>query len=258
MNPDDEMKELEKAGVQFRDPQEEHTLEDFETIFGKTEVTEVENAPIKKVTPEELRERFERQSADMVKSEVKREARRQQDRRIRGERWASVTPPVWRDACMDVLPDSIAAACQKWLDRPDNQKWSLVLFGSTGVGKTFTMYAVARELWIDRYDVEIIEVPVFMDLIRPSSDDAGRTFDRMKSVEVLCLDDLGSERISDWTSERLDIILNHRWQYQLPTIVTTNVAPRDLAETLGERGASRLVGGSALVKFTGKDKRING
>ena len=258
MTTEEEMREIERAGVKFRD-KTEVTLDDFDHVLGQTPVEVVSNDSPKPPSAQDLRDRAEREEAERAKAEAKREARRRQDRRIRAERWDSTIPAVWRGAKLNDLAPDIATGVQKWIDRPDDRRWSMILYGPTGVGKTFTLYCVAREMWIDRYDIEIVEAKVLLDLLRPSqSGDPQAMLERIKTVEVLCLDDLGSEKVNDWTTERLEIIFNYRWERQLATVITSNIEPREFAELFGQRTASRLIGGSALIKVTGKDKRIHG
>ena len=47
----------------------------------------------------------------------------------------------------------------------------------------------------------------------------------LKSVRdwgLLILDDLGVEKASDWTADRLDTVVNHRYEKELPTVITAN------------------------------------
>ena len=45
----------------------------------------------------------------------------------------------------------------------------------------------------------------------------------MKTIDVLVIDDLGKEKKSDWTRQTLFDVINHRYEHQLPTIITTNL-----------------------------------
>ena len=50
-----------------------------------------------------------------------------------------------------------------------------------------------------------------------------QTFDRIRNSKLLILDDLGVENPSAWAQEKLFQLLNHRYSYELPTVITTNV-----------------------------------
>jgi DNA replication protein DnaC len=61
-------------------------------------------------------------------------------------------------------------------------------------------------------------------------------FEGLRTVGLLVLDDLGAEAPTPWAAEKLYQLLNHRYNYRLPTVVTTN---RDL-DRLEGRLATRL------------------
>jgi len=52
-------------------------------------------------------------------------------------------------------------------------------------------------------------------------------FEEVRDAPVLILDDLGTQNATPWAQEKLYQILNHRYNAQLPTVVTTN---QDLAD----------------------------
>jgi DNA replication protein DnaC len=60
-------------------------------------------------------------------------------------------------------------------------------------------------------------------------------FEQVRSAPVLILDDLGTQNATSWAQEKLFQILNHRYNSQLPTIVTTNLSVDRLDERLRMR-----------------------
>src|SRR5919107_847732 len=67
--------------------------------------------------------------------------------------------------------------------------------------------------------------------------------------------DLGSERPTEWVKERIFVIVNHRYREALPTVFTSNIGPKDLAEQLGERTASRIIAMCDWISLEGDDYR---
>ena len=64
-------------------------------------------------------------------------------------------------------------------------------------------------------------------------------------MDLLILDDAGVERVTEWRDEQLYDIVNHRYNHDLPLVITTNAVSMDsLRETLkgerSERICSRL------------------
>ena len=86
-----------------------------------------------------------------------------------------------------------------------------------------------------------------LDMLRktfsPNSDITySESFDRMKNVDLLIVDDLGVESATEWAKEKLFQLLNHRYVSRLPTIVTTNI-PLQRQEA---RISSRLMQGDMV------------
>jgi len=85
-------------------------------------------------------------------------------------------------------------------------------------------------------------------------------FERARRVPVLALDDLGRERPTPWALERLASLVHHRYEHELPTIVTSNYRRSELAARMGdldaaERIIDRLREGTAEYRFEGKTRR---
>jgi DNA replication protein DnaC len=130
----------------------------------------------------------------------------------------------------------------------ENQKSgrSLYLCGGVGTGKTHLAVAVMNELIRSKGVPSLfVTVPELLDNLRGAYNDPGRNLDEwmeaVKNADLLVLDDLGSERTTEWVQERIFVIVNHRYREVLSTIFTSNIGPKDLAAQLGERTASRII-----------------
>jgi DNA replication protein DnaC len=88
-------------------------------------------------------------------------------------------------------------------------------------------------------------------------------FRRLTSVDLLYIDDLGSERHTDWVVEQLYALVNERYENQRSVLVTSNAegdvdqGQRQLEEQIGSRSVSRLIEmcGDPLPLF-GPDRRV--
>ncbi|TMZ66965.1 hypothetical protein EMG21_28780 [Klebsiella pneumoniae] len=76
---------------------------------------------------------------------------------------------------------------------------------------------------------------------------------RWATADLLALDDLGAQRVSEWDAGHLAGIINERSEHETPFIVTSNDG--DLAPILGERSASRTRENTTVVVMTGTDRR---
>ena len=141
--------------------------------------------------------------------------------------------------------ESQAEALERTIDYIDRftGKENLYYFGRTGRGKTHLAVGLYKVLKNSGFTVMFFDVPKLMDTIVASWDnDAGYSESKfMKAVseaDVLILDDLGVERISEWVDQTLYSILNRRQGKSV--IFTSNIHPADLTKRYGERIADRI------------------
>ena len=174
----------------------------------------------------------------------------QEQVRDRLQRLHAKRPPVF--AADGTLHPDIAT----WADKhAAGNPGGLILVGNIGVGKTWSLWKIAETLISRGYrgGIEIVTAHELKRIIAPPTDQA--TLDRLAAASILALDDIGAIRVSDWDADNLAALVDDRWRYQRPTILTSNnPALRDL---LGERVASRLADNAAIVRMTGPDRRRN-
>ena len=102
---------------------------------------------------------------------------------------------------------------------------------------------------------EIWRATTLLDALRPGVDSARLTVDLCQRAGLLFLDDIGAEKPSEWTQERLYEVIDERYIGQRTLLVTSNVPPKALAEWVGERTASRLAEMCTVVPLLGSDRR---
>ena len=102
----------------------------------------------------------------------------------------------------------------------------LVFIGPHGAGKTHLAAAAANQCIENDSVVFFVHVPDLMDHLRstfgPTSDISySELFDQVQNTPVLVLDGLDSQTSTPWAEEKLRQIINHRFNSELPTLITS-------------------------------------
>ena len=119
------------------------------------------------------------------------------------------------------------------------QGW-LIIAGETGRGKTRLAAAIANYCRESGTRVIFAVVPDLLDWLRVSfGPENPATFDeqfeKVRTVPLLVLDDLGSQTTTPWAQEKLFQLLNYRYNAALPTVITTNATVGQLETRIRTR-----------------------
>ncbi len=116
----------------------------------------------------------------------------------------------------------------------------LVLSGPSGCGKTHLAAAIANERLSQGYPAFYITTPDLLDHLRSAySPDSEMPYDeffnQVRNARLLVLDDLGAQTSTSWAKEKLDQLLTHRFNSELPTVIVTSTPIAQLDERLQTR-----------------------
>ena len=119
------------------------------------------------------------------------------------------------------------------------QGW-LVFIGPSGCGKTHMAVAIANERINKGFPVFFITAADLLDHLRsafnPESEITyDKLFEQVKNAPLLILDDLGAHSDKPWSNEKLDQLLNYRFNNELPTVITTTPPIEELGDRLVNR-----------------------
>ncbi|WP_051925425.1 ATP-binding protein, partial [Brevibacillus borstelensis] len=143
--------------------------------------------------------------------------------------------------------------------------------GATGTGKTFhgamvLNHFIYKTCVTSRMDFEtplglFVSYPEWVDTLRlryRGEDDENRQFEHIKQVPLLLLDDVGAGKLSDYAREQTYMLLNHRCNNRLSTIITSNYGLNELslADMLGSRSVSRISKNVVGGELSGTDRRL--
>jgi len=116
----------------------------------------------------------------------------------------------------------------------------LSLIGPSGCGKTHLAAAIANERISRGYPAIFQSIPDLLDHLRsafsPNSAVAyDELFERVCNAPLLILDDLGAQASTSWAKEKLSQLLNHRFNSELPTVITTSTPVEELEDRIRTR-----------------------
>ncbi|MEJ5173498.1 MAG: ATP-binding protein [Hydrogenothermaceae bacterium] len=139
-------------------------------------------------------------------------------------------------------------------------------YGKHGVGKTHLAVSILRELYIkQRITGLFYDTKMLLYDLKATFDGSSSTrelLDSVISAKILILDDLGTERLSDWAKDILHYVIVKRYNDKLPIIITTNFdLERDnnieltIRERFGEGIVSRIKEMCYIINVEGNDYR---
>ncbi|MCX5100395.1 ATP-binding protein [Streptomyces sp. NBC_00439] len=135
---------------------------------------------------------------------------------------------------------------------------SLLMAGVVGAGKTHQAYGAIRLLVRSGIGVRwraTTAADLYADLRPRPGVDSERELAAYSRVPLLIIDDLGAAKASEWVEEVTYRLINRRYNHMLPTLITTNLAIKDLKAYLGDRVTSRLAQMTTRVEFEPVDRR---
>lgn len=178
-----------------------------------------------------------------------------QHRKFNQEFEQMMLSPRFRNRTFDTFVPSVQTAkiikmLKTWVTEYKEHAKGFYIFGDYGCGKTHLAVAsvlALRECF--RVSPVFLVVPSFLDKLRDNiqnGESVDKTFSIYRDAPVLVIDDLGEGKkdaegqLSGWAREKLFTLINHRYEFELTTIVTSRYSPKDMERILGRATVSRL------------------
>jgi len=132
-------------------------------------------------------------------------------------------------------------------DKCKDKGIGILMLGNAGTGKTFAADCIANELIKNGYAVLSFTLSGYMNEIKKgfdSSSPANNVEDELLSAtsqaDLIIIDDVGSEKITEWTSERVFNLFNTIYMNKKSVIVTSNLSGKELSEHLTINGSNKI------------------
>ena len=134
----------------------------------------------------------------------------------------------------------------------EDSKFGLMLCGACGNGKTMFLFALQNMINYLRdfnyFDGEKEEIGVRIIAAKDISEYARVEYAKYLQIRdyarILAIDDMGEEphEVLDYGNFHNPImdLIEHRYNYQLPVFITTNLSPKEITTKYGERIGDRL------------------
>jgi DNA replication protein DnaC len=164
-------------------------------------------------------------------------------------------PALYRNARLADFKETTIERLKEFFGKPDSL--GLLIFGHTGVGKTYLAAAITRELLEIGQEILFLEVSRLYSELRECmkrNESEESLIAQYVHARWLVLDDFGAGALTDFERRYALDLLNRRANAKRKTILTTNLRLEEIAEKLDERIASRL-SGFDQIEAQGKDRR---
>lgn len=164
-------------------------------------------------------------------------------------------------AAFEVDDDTLDAfeACRTFADTFTAGRRGLLLAGGCGCGKTHLAASIVHAL-IDRGHHAILMTSArILDALKTAFGDTDRTRairTELTTADLLVIDDIGAEHLTDWARSELAALINDRYESSKTTILTTNLTLSALTARLGRRTVSRIAEMTDGIRITAGDRRL--
>lgn len=151
------------------------------------------------------------------------------------------------------IEDILEYITGEYLPNFKNSNTNLLFYGNSGTGKTFLSWCIAKEL-LDKGFLVVYKTSD--DLLRALKDIKFNNDTDLENLLINCdlliIDDLGSEQITDFSSTELFTLINKKILKNKKMLISTNLSLPLISKRYSERISSRIIGEFKLFKFLQK------
>lgn len=139
----------------------------------------------------------------------------------------------------------------------------IIFTGDVGVGKTYLCSCVAKRVMDKGFTVMYQSAPSMMKFLwdyyyssfNLRKEETER-FELIRNADLLIIDDLGTENMSEKSLSHFFQLLNERISRKKPLLISTNMGISDIRSHYDERVYSRIVGEFEVFTIVGDDLRL--
>ena len=170
--------------------------------------------------------------------------------------------PVTGATSRDIMREALELA-HGFVESFDREHRNLLLYGDTGVGKSFLSHCIAKDLLERGKSVLYLDAIQLFELLEARQFDREMSYRQKNSMisyildsDLLIIDDLGTELANGFTTSQLYHVIETRLTQSRSTIISTNLSIRELNELYSERIFSRIMSNYQNLRLVGDDIRL--
>ena len=151
--------------------------------------------------------------------------------------------------------------CRRYAEEFTPCSKGLLMRGATGLGKTHLSLSIANEVIRKGYSVIYVTAPDILNRLEREHfnykyDSEQDVFNSLIKCDLLIIDDLGTEFMSQFSIAAVYNIFNSRILSGKPIILNTNLTMTELLNAYSQRFISRVMGACDRLDFIGEDIRL--
>ncbi|MFZ5944163.1 MAG: ATP-binding protein [Bacillota bacterium] len=148
--------------------------------------------------------------------------------------------------------------CKKFLENlaAGEKQNNLLFLGDVGRGKTHLSAAIANESLKRGITVVYKRIEELLDIIRDNkfqregeNNPNDNQLNLLKNVDLLIIDDLGSENITPFAENQIRILIDERNNLSKPWIINSNLSISELQRNYGQRLTDRIIAKTDIFVF---------
>lgn len=134
----------------------------------------------------------------------------------------------------DADNQKVYALAERFVEKFDEmyrKRQGLLFWGAVGTGKSYTAACIANELLERNVPVVMTSFVKILQNIQGNPEEEKVFMNRLNDAKLLIVDDLGTERNTDYALEKVYNIIDSRYRAGKPLILTTNMTVKEMQDT---------------------------
>jgi DNA replication protein DnaC len=152
----------------------------------------------------------------------------------------------------NVTSENLSSQATEAINLSITENKGLFIYGGTGTGKTYILHVLAKgRCRVENFVSLLVECRDYMQ--------KGFYYEKIQSMtdqEHFFVDDIGSEKTTDFVLEFLYLLVNERYENMKRTVFSTNLTLEEFRNRYGDRLLSRIAEMCIFLKLEGEDKRL--